>query len=297
MRSESILQGEPIAGTSRVHRGLPFALFVLAGLLIHLFGSSYHTLFPTNGSTLYKVGLAALFLVVTLVLYESPLLRRYEPIAFALFVGSCALLVNWALGDWHRHVVTLPAGSMGELALNKVSEMVPVVLVIIVLHRIGGRGPGSLYLQKGNLRCTLAFGLASFAGFAAVSVGILALQGGGADAGLGWREVLSATPWILLFVLANGFMEELWFRGLYLKKLEPFLGSTGALVATSLVFGAAHVGATYVSLAQRLAFPLLTAGIGYVAGLITQKTDSLWGAVLFHAGCDLVVVLSLLGVM
>ena len=31
-------------------------------------------------------------------------------------------------------------------------------------------------------------------------------------------------------------MEELWFRGIFLKKLNPFLGATAAGVATSLVF-------------------------------------------------------------
>lgn len=50
------------------------------------------------------------------------------------------------------------------------------------------------------------------------------------------------------FSLINAFMEEIWFRGLFLRRLEPALGAAGALLLTTLAFGTSHLFATYVDL-------------------------------------------------
>jgi membrane protease YdiL (CAAX protease family) len=62
---------------------------------------------------------------------------------------------------------------------------------------------------------------------------------------------------------------------------------------TGAVFGAAHVGATYVSAGEQLFFAALVAGLGILLALATRWGDSLWGAVLFHTALDFVVVLEL----
>jgi hypothetical protein len=41
---------------------------------------------------------------------------------------------------------------------------------------------------------------------------------------------------MLVWAFANSLMEELWFRGTFLKKLNPFLSATAAGVVTSQVF-------------------------------------------------------------
>ena len=89
-------------------------------------------------------------------------------------------------------------------------------------------------------------------------------------------------------------MEELWFRGLFLGKLSPFLGATAAALVTALVFGMTHLGATYVTPAERFIFPTIVFALGLVNGYVMLKTDSLWGSVLFHAGYDLLVIIPIL---
>jgi membrane protease YdiL (CAAX protease family) len=63
---------------------------------------------------------------------------------------------------------------------------------------------------------------------------------------------------------------------------------------TALVFGATHLGATYVTTAQMILFSLVTFLLGLVNGYVMLKTGSIWGSMLFHAGYDLLVVIPIL---
>jgi membrane protease YdiL (CAAX protease family) len=92
-------------------------------------------------------------------------------------------------------------------------------------------------------------------------------------------------------------MEELWFRGIFLKKFEPFLGSVLSLVLTSVVFTLAHIGATYADGFGLLRFLALLFPLSLAWGYVMQKTDSIWGSVLFHAGADLLVIIPFLAVL
>ncbi len=122
----------------------------------------------------------------------------------------------------------------------------------------------------------------------AVAVTLVALGDG-----IGVDEILSAAPWVLGFAALNAVMEELWFRGIFLGPYEEHLGATTAVLLTALVFGAAHVGATYISAAQQLAFAALVVGLGAILGWAVRWANSLWGAVLLHIGLDLAVLLEL----
>ncbi len=102
------------------------------------------------------------------------------------------------------------------------------------------------------------------------------------------NKLLSLSPWILLFVLSNGFMEELLFRGLFLKRYEPFLGKGLSNLLTAIVFTLMHTQVTYA--AQMLQFLLIALTLSLVWGYLIQKTDSLWGAVLFHAAGDCLII-------
>ncbi len=75
---------------------------------------------------------------------------------------------------------------------------------------------------------------------------------------------------ITWLALASGFAEELFFRG----AMQPVLG----LVATSVIFGAVHVGPKPVLLYWTTwAFVM-----GVVLGLLFELTGVLWGPVLAH---------------
>jgi len=103
--------------------------------------------------------------------------------------------------------------------------------------------------------------------------------------GISSRRLLGWAPWILTFVLANGFSEELMFRGLFLKKFEPLLGAPLAHVLIGFVFAVGHAGVTYT--ADILVFVAITFVFALIWGYLMQKTGAVWGSALFHAGADL----------
>jgi uncharacterized protein len=155
----------------------------------------------------------------------------------------------------------------------------------LTLMVIIGADRRSMYLSRGRLGLGLAVGLAGFLAFAALAFIPLAAK---ADM---TGKLLSLAPWILIFVLANGFMEELLFRGLFLKRLEPFLGRGLSNLLTAMVFTLAHLQVTYVS--DVLQFLLILLPLALLWGYLMQKTDSLWGSALFHAGADCMLVFSI----
>ena len=89
-------------------------------------------------------------------------------------------------------------------------------------------------------------------------------------------------PMVVVFVLLNGFKEELWVRGIFLKKLETFLGAWPSNVLTAFVFSVTHVGVEYTPVL--FIFLGITFLLGAVWGYVMQRTKSLLGSVLFHAG-------------
>jgi membrane protease YdiL (CAAX protease family) len=106
---------------------------------------------------------------------------------------------------------------------------------------------------------------------------------------LGTARLISLAPWILLFVVSNAFMEELLFRGLFLGRYEPLMGKWLAILSTGLAFTLAHMQVTYAP--NLWAFLLITFGFSIAWGWLMQKSGSLWGPVLFHAGADFLIIL------
>jgi membrane protease YdiL (CAAX protease family) len=281
-------------------RLLLFALVWIGGLSIFLFGGNTFSLFPTNRNPLYEWGLALVLLALVIWVRLRRPAWKYWIIAYAFFVAAFANAVNLYLGNWLGAILPAARSQMELLAVDKLAQAIPIVLVIILLTWLAGDDLGSIFLKRGNLRQGLLFGWISFGVFAALFALIAVLQAGApasqglGASGLSLDTLLAALPWILVFVFTNGFMEELWFRGLFLGKLRPFLGAAGAVLVTALVFGMTHLGATYVTPAERLLFPAIVVTLGLVNGYVMQKTDSLWGSVLFHAGYDLLVIIPVL---
>jgi membrane protease YdiL (CAAX protease family) len=98
-------------------------------------------------------------------------------------------------------------------------------------------------------------------------------------------------PWILLFVLANSFNEELLFRGLFLRKLGPLLGAFPANLCMAISFVALHYGVDYTQ--NILMILVLLLPLGLALGYVMQKTNSIIGSWLIHASVDIAVVLAL----
>ncbi len=104
-------------------------------------------------------------------------------------------------------------------------------------------------------------------------------------------EVLAWSPWILIFIFGNAFNEELLFRGLFLRKYSPFIGRFLSNLVIAIPFALHHTGVSYTP--DVLMFLVILLPLALAWGYITQKTDSLWGSVLFHAGTDIPIVLGI----
>jgi membrane protease YdiL (CAAX protease family) len=262
-----------------------FALLLICGLLIFVFGVDYHTRFPTNTSGLYKIGLSVLFLIATVLLQRTQGLNVYWRVAFAFFVASLTNVLSWycvePLRTWLLDVFQLSGDTPQGLTVGKLSDALLRVVPMLVLVRHAGDDMGSLGLRKGNLKWALTIGLLAFVNFTASAV----LIAGNLQAD--FAAMLPSIPWWLAYSLLNGFMEEMWFRTIFLSRLQPVIGAWPSVWLTSLWFGISHVFATYVTGIGAYVFAVLVFTLGFAFALLIQKTKSIWGATLFHTASDL----------
>lgn len=289
-----------VPGTHRGYRAAVLVLFLAGGLLIFLFGNNWTSRFPTNDSILYKWSLPVLFLAIAGVLRRSKRWQECARIAFALCIAAFAVALQRACGNWLKPLLPPALDAAPALAAEKLAEALPVVLTIVLLTRLAGNDLGSLFLKRGNLRWGLRFGLISFAVWAALFA-VIAVLGANAPAsqglfaaGVPLAVIAAATPWMLVWAFTNSLMEELWFRGVFLKKLRPVLGAAAAVVATAFIFAAPHFGGSYITSGERLLFAGIVFTLGLVNGWVMLKTDSIWASVFFHAGYDLLVIIPVL---
>jgi len=262
-----------------------FALFLICGLLVFAFGVDYHTRFWTNTSGDFKIGLSALFLVAMLILRRSERGRDYWPAAFAFFAASLTNVTTWyfavPLQRWLLDFAGVSAEVPQGLMLGKLADAVLRLAPIFALVWLTGEGLGSLYLRKGNLKWSLTIGLLALVNFLATSIAVAASQGGDLTV------VFAILPWWFAFALTNAFMEEIWYRGLFLQRLQPVISATGVIWLTSLVFGLSHLFAVYIEPSGALVFGVITLTLGCAWALLMEKTNTLWGSVVFHLAADL----------
>lgn len=99
--------------------------------------------------------------------------------------------------------------------------------------------------------------------------------------------------WVLLFLLVvvgAPIVEELFFRGLLLRSFQAHWSDSLALVATSVLFGSAHVQG--LSASDLLPVPALIL-FGLVAGYAAQRTGRLGPSIALHAGFNFTTVVLL----
>ncbi len=258
---------------------------LLAGLAIFVLGSPYYDVFPTNRSQIYVLALTLCFLAAWLVLKRHHSLARYAPSAYALFVASAALLfLGTGLLELRRGVLT----PFQDLALDKVSQFLHVVPVILALTLVSKNDLKSIFIARGRLKAGLIFGGVSFLLWAVLAY--LLQSGAGGFGPVNVSVILLALAW----AFANATMEELWFRAIFLKPYEKVIGRLAAILVTSLVFGLSHINATYEFPGGSAVFGVVVFVLGVVGAYSMYKTDSLIGAILFHAGYDLTIIVPVL---
>jgi membrane protease YdiL (CAAX protease family) len=259
-------------------------LFLICGLVVFVLGCNYFSLVWTNDSTAFRAGLAALFLVAAFALRRTGHWKQYWPVAYAFFVGvSVFLVADLALPLRGRAMSALglrddlPTG----LAFVKVWETCLASVAILGMARVAGWRPASLYLSRGNLK--LGLSVAALVGVNLITTAVL--LAGNQNTEL--AAISQTLLWGGIFALANGFLEELWLRGLFLDRMAPFVGGAGSVVVTAILFASMHTGAVYIPAAGLPFFVLNTLTLGLGLGWLMRRSGSLWGAMLIHAAADL----------
>ena len=297
----AISQYQPHQSTSEVpekgtklswgKRVLFFLLFFLCEIAILILGSNYFEVFPTNKNLIYNLVITTIFLIAALSLKRIKALNRYWRVAYVFFVASVAYPTTWITIGWVNSLMgrlALTTNTSQGLALGKLIEVILVAVPIIVLTKISGADLGSIFLKRGNLKLGLGIGGLVFLNFATSALMFFYTR-------FTSMELLGAAiVWGLVFSFANGFMEELWLRGIFLKPFTPFIGAGGAIWLTAIVFAMLHGAAYYFMPTALPIFVLNTITLGLACGYLIVKSDSLWGAVLIHAAADLFLFISTL---
>ncbi len=260
------------------------SLPALSGLLIFPF-----SLIPNSLWQIYTIILSIFFLTLAILALRNERLKKYWQVLMTFFIASFALNLQ-AISGWLGFQTT----TMNGIVLAMLSSTVLVVISIVALTRISRGSMNSIFLAKGKLKVGLLVGLIGFLVFAALSIpGANYLFQG---QNLTVEKVVSWLPWILPIVLANGLREELLYRGLFLKKYGSLLGNGLSNLLQALIFSLSHSVAgigiqqytPYISVLVVATFIL-----GLVLGYVMQRTDSIIGPILLHAGTDIPIFIGI----
>src|SRR4029077_9422501 len=288
---------EPIRMASRV------GLVVLCLAAAFAYRASV-SLIPTGlWEDAFLLGLSAIFLVIALLARRTQSLSKYWEIPFAFFVFTIAgfagdvnispLQRGFITGVLHQSATTndpLASTVMGTV-LVQVFSTICIVVPIIALTRASGMDLGSIFICKPKNQVGLIVGVIGFVVFY-----VLAARGRTAaffpNSGVSFSHFIALNPALLVRVLCNGLREELWFRGLFLKKYGRFLGRWSSNILAAVIFTSFHVQVQYAL--HILPFLGFTLVLGLVFGYLMQKSGSLLGPAILHAGSDIPIFLAYL---
>ncbi|MDX2444333.1 MAG: type II CAAX endopeptidase family protein [Bacteroidales bacterium] len=262
-------------------------LFAGIGSLIMIVFSPWHPLLDRISDYLGRIVLIAFLLIVYRFTLKIPSLNKYHLIFLGLLIMAIAVSLDWLMGVYLIDSLGVDGNTPSGFALLKLNECFVVLMVIILFTKLSGNSLQSIYIQKGNLKLGLIIGLSTFTLAAAGSIFMASSLFKGQN--LEFSRILPWVPWILIFVLANATLEETLFRGLFLKKLQPFFGKFISNILIAVVFTVLHLSASYTS--DQYLFIIVLFPLALLWGYIIQKTDSLLASILFHAGMDIPIIL------
>jgi membrane protease YdiL (CAAX protease family) len=256
------------------NRFVMFILFLLLGLII-FFVPAFLSGIPR---LVYLAVIPTVFLFMVLQTRRKKGIQKYYGLLFAFFLAAFvnSLFIHWGGGT-----------TVENKTFNVVVSTFLIVIPILLLHKKFGSNLGSIYLGKGNLRPGLVLGLATFLFFLVTAIPVSSIFGANP---ITLEQLISWAPLLAVFVSANSLREELLFRGIFLKEYEIFLGADTANILQAVIFALAHFSLPFSETSMILLVVVFFLGLGF--GAVMQKTDSLLGAFLFHAGADIPFMLA-----
>ena len=273
----------PLKGALRVWASLGLLMAALAITV-----PAYGRWFSGGLEMIYKFGLPLLWGGAALATVKRPRLVTLRVLLLSLLGVSFGLALAYIIGSKPLDLLRLSeATPKGAAAAKILSEVIPVCAAILLAGLLARMPLASLGLRGGRVQLSLWLGL-----LATVPIVVLAAfdpsGGGKAVLALPVHTLLSWLPWIVAFSIANGFMEELWFRGAWFAAFRQALGPSAAMHVTSLAFCVSHVIVYWRDPAAVLILTPVWLYMGYAYAAIMRKTGSLWGVVLAHAIADMV---------
>ena len=266
-----------------------------AGVALGLLAAALAMTVPVYGGWLsgnvedvYRFGMPLLWGGLALAAARRPRLSPFTGLLWSLFGVSFGFALAHIVGSGPLRWFGLSAATPQGAAVAKIlSEVLPVCAAIFLAAFLAKLSLESLGLRGGRVGRSLGLGL-----LATVPLLLLfAVDPAGSSKtvlALPAPTLRAWLPWIAAFSIANGFMEELWFRGLWLATFKQVLGPSAALHVTSVAFCAMHVIVYWRDPTAILILTPVWLYMGYAYAMIVRKTGSLWGAVLAHAAADVI---------
>jgi membrane protease YdiL (CAAX protease family) len=269
----------------KFRRSTLFAFFLTCGISIF----TIPLLLPDPIKLTYRIAVCIIFFTSALLIRRKTYLAKFLPLVFAFFISSIVTIFEYFLYSNQSLLYWISPSRMDLTILFKVLSSLIVIIPIVFLTKVTKKDLGSIYLRKGKLKLGLTIGIILFLFFLATSVWTSTLLYEGKN--LTFNKLIAWLPWILVFVFSNGVKEEIQFRGFFLKKYETFLGVDPSNLLQSMIFALAHIDETYSPVMIFFLFIVFLLGLAF--GGVIQKTDSLIGSILFHAGTDIPVILGI----
>ena len=174
--------------------------------------------------------------------------------------------------------------------IEKLESSLLSIVIVLVLNRLAGQSVESLYIRRGNLQLGLIVGFIAIAVMIATLIPVAEIFFKGEN--LTWARILTWAPWVLIFVPANASNKELLFRGLFIGKMESFFRKFATNILTTIPFVLMHSFTSYsVDNFVFLALQLLPLSLAWC--WLMQKSNSIWGSILFHAAMDIPIIVGI----
>ncbi|MGD0833537.1 MAG: CPBP family intramembrane glutamic endopeptidase [Candidatus Dormibacteria bacterium] len=280
----------PGNGTSALGRA---ALAPLTPLLVVLAALAAVVLIPNlysdvNGLDPYQLRASGVALALLAVVFLMPGLAR----ARLMLVGIVTITLSWsAFQATPQLLADLGVRQTGDQAgLYSSVAWFAVTAAVLLLVRLAPRDarPRLRLLHFGWPAAAVAAGgiLLFLLVTLAIPAGLLGREGFAIPA------LARDSVWLVPANMLQAAAQELQFRGLLLGSLERLTGPLAANLAQSAVFALAHLAIVYQGPEAPLV--VITAFLGFLLGLATQRTNSLWPAMAVHMVADVAVFAAVL---
>jgi len=261
----------------KINKPLSFFLILFVVLAVFMFNITFAGKIPGSILIPVRIGLIVLFFTAWRLLRKKGK-KHAEYLAFTLMLVNLAfLIIYYTIELWNINLES-PMG----IALAKLNDSFFICLILIISFLFNGYKLKDIHLTRGRLGTGLIIGFFSFflMGFLTLSTSAQPVES---------TYLKRNMVWILLFVLSNGFMEELLFRGIFLKKLNNLFKPVWSIILTAIVFAASHMQVTYTP--DVLVFVGICLILGLIWGYLMHYTKSIIASMLFHAGADLMIII------